>query len=596
MSQRFLRVSSLLFLYFFATTISYQSAIGRTLISETEKFQMALAEFTEAFKRLDAFSAPYYEVEENLSSFGDSLTPEALARPAKLYAKTLATLNQIDASKLTGHDVTTYSILKSDLENRLEGEKFPSYYLSTHFRGSRLLSFIDETSPNLTSFPFDSKKHYEDFLKKTEGLAPYVDRLIATLNEGVSKGYVLNCEIAKKTVTTLQPATNSDVEKNPFFRPALKFPDGISTEDQALLRKGFKEAITQKIIPAYAKAIDFLNKDYMPKCRAEYGYGTLPDGKKWYEYAIRQRTDLPYSPKDLHNLGLAEVARIKKQIDVIAGQLGYSGTTKEFLTYMVNNADYQFSTKEEIQSAFEAVKEKISPKISDFFVTIPKSDYIIVPSENPNNVGASYQTPTDSIPYGRFVYNGLNPKATNLYDITTLSMHEAVPGHHFHLALAYENKKKLSEYQRRLFYSTAFTEGWGLYAESLGDEMKMFTDPVQKFGNLNYELLRAVRLVVDTGIHYLGWSRQETIQYMTDNLAKSAAYIEGEADRYSVWPGQALAYKVGELKIRELRELAKTKLGTKFDIRKFHEIVLDTGTLPLPVLEEKVLSWIKSVK
>ncbi|MBL7543138.1 MAG: DUF885 domain-containing protein, partial [Bdellovibrionaceae bacterium] len=340
----------------------------------------------------------------------------------------------------------------------------------------------------------------------------------------------------------------------------------------------------------------YFQKEYLPKCRQDFGYGTLPNGKKWYRYFIKVNTNTNKSPEEIHKVGLSEVARIQKEMMKIKERMNFKGDFKSFLKFIVDDPSMYFKNPKDAIEAFQNVRKKIDGLIPNYFNLVPKTDYQVVEAENRDASAASYSSPTEMKTYGRFVVNTLNLKSNTIPGVTTLSLHEAIPGHHFQLALAFELKNTITEYQRKVFNSNAFVEGWALYAEYLGREMGLFKDDVQYLGHLSDEMLRACRLVVDTGIHAKGWSRQKAIDFMAAHLASDMRDIESEVERYSVWPGQALGYKIGQLKIIELRKKAENALKNQFDIKKFHDLVLGQGTLSLFVLEKRVNQWIVEQK
>jgi uncharacterized protein (DUF885 family) len=352
--------------------------------------------------------------------------------------------------------------------------------------------------------------------------------------------------------------------------------------------------IRERILPGYQRFDHYFQSDYSKHCRLGFGWSSLPQGKEWYKHMIYIGTNTQLSGDEIHQLGLKEVARIRLEMEEIKKQLRFKGSLKSFFAYMRSNPKSYFKDTTELLAAYAKVRKEIEIKIPNYFQLIPKSDYKIVESENSEDSAASYRSPTEMLPYGRFIVNATDIKRNPSFGVTTLSLHEAIPGHHFQLALQFEMKDSLTEYQRKMYFSTAFVEGWALYSEYLGREMGLFKNPYQRFGTLSDEMLRAVRLVVDTGIHAKYWSRKKAVNYAFANMPMDKLSVEKEIDRYSVWPGQALAYKIGQLKILELRKNAQEKLGAKFDIKKFHSVVIGHGTLSLEVLEQQVNKWIES--
>ena len=565
-------------------------------LSEADHLNAVINAYTDETKHLDAFSATTLNVEEDLSKFGDYPSPAYFARSKSIFQKALVQLNTIHPELLSVKDKRTYQLFKGDLEIGLEAFQYPDRYLDFNQMGNRLHSYIDDSSQSLTSFPFDSVKHYEDFVQRSEGFPVYVENQIALLKEGVKKRITLGCVVARATRNSYLEGLEPVIEKNPFFRPALFMPKTFSAEDRTRLTQELSQMVRDRIIPGFRKFDAYYQKEYLPHCRNSYGIGALPHGRAWYAYKIKASTNLPLTAEEVHQKGIQEVGRIQGELEKVKNQLGDRRPLKAFLKSLPTDPRYQFTSSEAMFNAFKKVKEAVALKIPTYFSLIPAHDYQLVETSNPEDPAGAYRDPTENYPFGRFVLNTINLKSTPIYSVTTLSLHEAVPGHHFQLALQFEMKNELSEYQRKLYFSNSFVEGWALYSEYLGNEMGMYTDPMQRLGNLNDEMLRAVRLVVDSGIHAKGWSRKQVLKYMDEHLASDAKDISNESNRYSVWPGQALAYKIGQLKIIELRKHAEAELGSKFDIRGFHRAVIGNGTVSLPVLEQQVNEWIAAVK
>ncbi len=564
--------------------------------AEGKRLNAIISTYADAAKRLDAFSAPYFNVEENLGKFGDYPSPEYRARAKQMVKIALDGVAAIDPAKLGADEQKTFRLFSEDMRVSLRGFDFPSELLDFNQMGNRLHSYLDDSSPDLTSFPFDSVKHYEDFVHRSEGFPAYVERQIELLRRGIRENVVLSCVTAKGAVNSYRDGLEPDVEKNPFYRPVAAMPKTFPESDRTRIAGEFRAMIKDRIVPGFQKLDHFFRVEYTPHCRKSFGIGELPHGKEWYAYAIEQATNLKLNPAAIHQTGLDEVARISKEMEIVKRELGYKGSLRAFQDSLTHDPRFFFKSSHEMFAEFEKVKAKVAAKIPDFFSLIPKADYKIVESSNPEDAGASYRDPTENIPYGRFVVNTKNLHIVPIYEVTTLSLHESIPGHHFQLALQFEMKDRLSEYRRKLFFSVAFAEGWALYAEYLGNEMGMYEDPMQRLGHLNDEMLRAVRLVVDTGIHALGWSREKTVAFMKAHLATSEKDIGIEANRYSVWPGQALGYKIGQLKILELRRLAEKELGPRFRIKDFHAAVIGDGTVSLSALETQVHAWIARAK
>jgi uncharacterized protein (DUF885 family) len=565
--------------------------------SDSAELDGIVSEYAESMKRADPYNAPIFDVEEDLDKFGDYPTQAYYDRVKRIYDTAIGKIARVQFAALTEKDKNTYRLFKEDVETGVKQFDFPqSKYVEFNQMGNRLQQYLDDSSQSLTSFPFDSVKHYDAFLKRSEGFPAYVDRQIEILRDGVAKKVVLSCVAARASMNTYKDGLEKDPEKNPFYRPINFMPKTFPEADQQRLKAAYRAMVEERILPGYQKFDEFFRKKYLPHCRSTYGIGSLPDGASWYRYEILSNTNLPLDPKDIHQLGLKEVERISGELEQVKKELGFKGPLREFLKSLTGNPRYFFTSSKDMFNAFEKVKAETAERIPRYFSLVPKSDFKIVETSNPEDAAGRYDNPTENIPYGRFVANTINLRSVPVYGVTTLMLHETVPGHHFQLALQFEMKDKLSEYQRKVYSSNAFVEGWALYAEYLGREMGMYADPLQRLGNLNDELLRAVRLVVDTGIHAFGWTHDKTIAYMRDHLASDAKDIENEANRYSVWPGQALGYKIGQLKIIELRKLAEQELGPKFDIKEFHRVVIGNGTVSLTVLEQQVKDWIAETK
>ena len=592
--QNYLRLIILPLL--FSLSCSAPETKAEKSTTEGERLNRIITEYANSQKHQDAFEAPYFNVEENLSQFGDFPTPEYFARAKKRLQTAISSLQEIHPDTLSFQDQLAYRLFKEDVETHLKDFNFPRDLLTVDQMENRLHEYLDESSQALTDFPFDSVKHYQDFIKRAEGFPVYVDNQIAALQRGIKEKIVLSCLVAKKVPGSYREGMTTDIEKNPFFRPIGFMPKEFPTAEKNRLAAEFRKMIKDRIIPGFTKFDQFFRNEYLSHCREEFGIGTFPRGAEWYQQSILHGTGLTLDPKEIHAIGEREVARISAEIEKVKKQVHFKGTKKAFLKSLSQDPKYFFKTAPEMLQSFQNVKKKVDAKIGQYFSLMPKSEYKIVEASSPTEAAGSYKNPTEILPYGRFVVNTKNLRSVANFGVTTLSLHEAVPGHHFQLALQFEMKDQLSEYQRKMYWSNAFGEGWALYAEYLGNEMGLFDDPLQRMGNLNDEMLRAVRLVVDTGIHSMNWSQKKAIDYMSANMASDAKEVENEINRYSVWPGQALGYKIGQLKIIELRKKAEKELGPKFDLKEFHRAVIGHGTVSLSILESQVNDWMSQAK
>jgi uncharacterized protein (DUF885 family) len=400
----------------------------------------------------------------------------------------------------------------------------------------------------------------------------------------------------QRVPTQIERQIVSDPEKSGFYGPYREIPTSVPAADQKRLRAAAKEAITNKVIPSYKKLKEFFVNEYLPACFDQVGVWQRPNGDKAYAFYTREYTTTDLTPDQIHEMGLKEVARIKAEMDAVKEKTGFKGTMPEFFNFLRTDPQFFYKSGDELLTSYRARAKRIDPMLVKLFKTLPRLPYGVEPIpaiEAPDTTTAYYNAGSaDGTRPGTYFVNLYKPETRPKWEMMALSLHESVPGHHLQVARAFE----LGEIPkfRRYGYLSAFGEGWGLYAESLGDEMGLYADPYDKFGQLTYEMWRAVRLVVDTGMHAKHWSRQQAIDYFMQNAAKTEQDVVNEVDRYIAWPGQALAYKIGQLKIKELREKATRELGPKFDLREFHDVVIGSGGVPLDVLEGLVDKWIAS--
>lgn len=509
----------------------------------------------------------------------------------------LKTIESVGPDGLSGQDLLSYEIFVRDAKNSLEGERFPGWMMPVNQMGS-IPMFAVQMGSGTGAQPFKTIKDYENWLARGNRLPVLIDTSIANMREGMKAGVVQPRALMVKVVPQLDALIRDSAEKTMFWGPVANMPKEFSDADRTRLTAAYRDMIEKQIMPSYRKLRAFINDEYLPATRETYGLDKLPDGQAWYAFNAKNSTTTDLTPAQIHEIGLSEVARIHGEIRKIMAETGFKGSLQDFFQFMRTDKRFEYATEEDLLKHYRGLEAKINERVPRLFSLIPKSPFEIRPVEPfraKSAAGGSYMSPSeDGSRPGIFYVNTYDLPSRKSWDAEDLYLHEAIPGHHFQIALQQE-LTGLPKF-RRFGGETAFAEGWGLYAESLGKDLGVYTDPYNYFGYLQNELWRAIRLVVDTGLHSKGWSREQVIKYMLDNSAESETQATAEAERYIAWPGQALAYKIGELKIKELRARAERELGPKFDIREFHAEVLRDGAVPLSVLERKIDRWIAARK
>ena len=561
--------------------------VNKIIISEDKIFEEYLASQWDK----DLEDRPIFASLLGDKRFNQDITPNDLeyyqSRIVKLQDKK-EKLKSFDFNKLNSDNKLNYKLLDLNLDNSLEGSSYPSYYMSLNQRGG--VQSYYETGDRLV---YSSKSDYEDWLIR---LSKYSDNIINTTNnlkEGLSKGYTQPKLVTKQVITQIDNLLNNDIDNHPYLKIFLSANDEyFINDDKNQLIEDAKELITNKIIPAYQELNAFLKNEYLPQSRDSIGLDGVPNGKEWYEYVARYHTTTKLTPDEIHDIGLSEVKRIRSEMEQIIKDLEWEGDFKSFLNYLRTSPRFYYDNGEDLLNAYLIMAKKIDPLLPKIFKVFPRAPYGVIPipeESAPFTTTAYYNGPAKGRP-GYFYANLYKPESRPKYEIPVLTVHEAVPGHHFQISLAQE-LENVPTFRKYLSF-TAFVEGWGLYSEELGEFMGIYDDPYDKFGQLTYDMWRAIRLVVDTGMHYKGWSRDDAINLFIENTAKSKLDIENEVDRYIAWPGQALAYKIGQLKILELRQKAERELGNKYDIKDFHHEILKRGSVPLDILEGYINDWI----
>jgi uncharacterized protein (DUF885 family) len=538
---------------------------------------------------------------ETATFFGDAryndrwtdLSPEAIEARNAADRAVLGKLARIPRAKLPAAEQVNYDLFKQRYEQavafqRFHGEQLPVSPIG--FDGFGSAATLAQLQP------FRTAADYDKWIKRLQGYGTLVDQNIALMRAGMAARRVPPREPMTRLVAQLRGFVTAKPEDSPFYAPLEQVPADLPAAEAQRLRAAAASAIRDIVTPAWQRFNAFYENEYLPACRLTISAGDFPDGKAFYEQAVRYHTTTLLTPDQIHEIGLAEVARIRAEMEQIREQVKFRGDLPAFFKHLRSDKKFYYRTGEELLAAYRVLAKRIDPQLVKLFGRIPRTPYGVeaVPElEAPNQTTAYYRSPAeDGSRAGYFFANLYKPETRPKWEMEALTVHEAVPGHHFQIALAQE-LGELPKF-RRLGGYTAFVEGWGLYSESLGGELGLYADPYSKFGQLTYEMWRAVRLVIDTGIHHKGWTRQQAIDYFAANAAKTANDIAVEVDRYISWPGQALAYKIGELRIKALRARAHETLGDAFDVRRFHDVVLGNGAVPLDVLEAAVDAWIAS--
>jgi uncharacterized protein (DUF885 family) len=529
--------------------------------------------------------------------FEVTISPEWRARDEKVEREFFERIRAIDPTLLTGQDALTYEIFKSAREREIEGFRFPGHLIPVNQFYSVPNSFAQLGSGN-GLHPFKTVKDYEDFLKRVNGFVAWIDQAIVNMREGIAKGYTLPKVLVERTLPQLAAQIVEKPEDSLYWGPVKNLPASFTAEEQARLTTAYRAAIATQVIPSYRRLHEFLQDEYLPKARTSVGLDALPDGKAWYEYNVRNITTTDYTPAQIHEIGLREVQRIHGEMRKVMQQVGFEGSLDDFFRFVNTDDRFVHPSREALVAGYVDIKKRVDPQLPKLFEILPNADYevrAVEPFREKSAAGGQYQAASeDGRRPGIFYANAYDLKARPKWAMEALSLHEGNPGHHFQISIQRE-QKNLPRFRRFGGY-TAYSEGWGLYAESLGPELGVYTDPYQYFGRLEGELFRAIRLVVDTGLHSKGWTREQVLEYIDANSATSDARRIAETERYIAIPGQAVAYKIGQLKISELRARAERELGDRFDVRKFHTAVLADGALPLDVLETKIERWIAAQK
>ena len=519
------------------------------------------------------------------------LSPAGIERRQQGERDALAFLDSIDRNALSELQRDNYDLLRDNLQREVGSQRFPTHFMQmTQMSGpqqnlARLMAMMPNAKP----------EQLENQIARMEALPKYVDESIALLSAGMNKGVTPPAITLRDVPQQIRGQLVDDASKSPLLKGFLDIPATVDPLQADSLRKRAEQVYREQVVPAYEKLLEFTENQYLPGARQTIAARDLPDGEAWYQNNVALMTTTDLTPQQIHDIGLREVKRIRGEMDAVIESTGFAGSFEDFLYFLRTDPQFYHTTAEGLMREYRDIAKRADPELTKLFGILPRTPYgvIEVPDYAAKSTTTAYYQP-GSLKAGRPGYYFANTYALDTrprWEMEALSLHEAVPGHHLQIAIQQE-LEGLPWFRQTPSY-TAFVEGWGLYSESLGEEMGFYKDPYSRFGQLTYEMWRAIRLVVDTGMHYLGWSRQQAIDFFKENAGKSEHDIVVEVDRYIVWPGQALAYKIGELKIKELRAYAEEQLGDQFDIRAFHDEVLGRGAIPLSVLDANIKSWVR---
>lgn len=561
------------------------------------KIDELLDAYYEDFLKLNPLQATFEGDSRYNDQFVNTLDPAVEKNLKETMGKYLSALSEFDDGDLSESQKMSRDVLEWELGINLDGLAFDDDLTPIDQMWSVNL-IVGQLASGASAQPFNTVEDYSMWSARVDAYLEWLAATETKMREGVEKGWVLPKSLIKKVLPQLADMASDNVQEHLFFGPAKNFPDDFSEEDKVRLTEQYTAMVKNKVAPAYKKLHDYMAGDYMAAGRDSSGIDALPGGEAYYRHQIKKYTTTNMSADEIHQLGLSEVARIQNEMEKVKQQVGFEGDLKAFFDHVRNNEDLMpYSEPQQVLDHFNAIHERMKPQVAKLFDLKPKTAFEVRRTEEfrENSAAAEYSSGSlDGTRPGIFYTPIPNASRYNVFDSESLFLHEAIPGHHYQISLTQENES-LPKFRKTLWYS-GYGEGWALYTESLGKELGLFTDPYQYFGMLSAEIHRAIRLVVDTGLHSKGWTREQAIEYSLANEAEPEDGIIREIERYMANPGQALAYKIGQLKIRELRSMAEKELGDQFDIAQFHNQVLETGCVPLALLEAKILNWVEANK
>ncbi|HVI57561.1 MAG TPA: DUF885 family protein [Luteimonas sp.] len=550
-------------------------------------------EYWEEVLKLNPVQATFQGDNRYNDQLPDFYSAQFRAQMHDFTTRWLERIQAIGSDGLSGQDLLSYEIFVRDAKTALEGEQYPDWMMPVNQMGS-IASYTILLGSGTGAQPFKTVKDYDNWLARGNRLPVLFDSAIDNMRQGMKAGVVQPRALMEKVIPQLDAVIKDKPEDTLLWGPVKSMPADFSDADKARLTAAYREMIGEKIMPAYRKLRAFIADEYLPATRESVGLDKLPNGAAWYAYNVRSTTTTDLTPAQIHQIGLDEVARIQGQMRGVMQQVGFKGSLQDFFEFMRTDKQFQFKSEDALLAYYRSLEARIEKKIPEQFTLLPKAGFEIRPVEPfraKSAAGGEYMSPSeDGSRPGIFYVNTYDLPARKTWDAEDLFLHEAIPGHHFQLALQQE-LKDIPAF-RRFGGNTAYVEGWGLYAESLGKDLGVYETPYDYFGYLQNEIWRAIRLVTDTGLHSKGWTREQVIKYMLENSAAGETDATAEAERYIAWPSQATAYKIGELKIQALKKKAKAQLGDRFDPREFHAQILKDGAVPLDVLEAKIDRWL----
>jgi uncharacterized protein (DUF885 family) len=560
---------------------------------ESKKLKEVLDGYFEERLRLFPLEATAVGDHRYDDQLADDISDAHRARQKALYTKYLSEVSKIDRERLDAVDRLSYDVIKRDLTRRLDGLRFNDHLMPVRQFWSLPLTFA-QLGSGKSAHPFKTVKDYENFLGRINGFQSWTDTAIVNMRKGAAQGITQPRVLMERVLSQFQALLVPDATSSIFYEPVRNMPADFSAQDRERLTAAYGKAISNQVLPSYRKLYDFIRAEYLPKCRTTAGLSNIPGGREEYAHLVRLYTTTTLTPEEIFQTGMREVKRIRAEMEKVKTEVGFKGDLKSFFDYLRTDSKfYPFTSDEEVLNAYRAIEARLQSALPQFFGLVPRARFEVRATEKFRAASASeeYERPTlDGTRPGVFYVPIVDARKYNSIRMESLFLHEAIPGHHYQISIQQE-QESLPRFRKYAVYN-AYTEGWALYTEGLGRELGLYKDPYQYFGMLTQDMHRAIRLVVDTGMHSKGWTREQAISFSLENEGLSEDRITAEIERYMAIPGQALSYKAGQLEILSLRDRAQKALGSSFSLRAFHDEILRDGALPLDVLETKISNWI----